>query len=131
MPELKEQIFKDFDISFVAHPVTKQLQVLTNGNAVKQSVKNIILTNFYERPYKPKLGSNIIAQLFENADPFLEYELSKNIRTAIGNYEPRAILDEVIVKSEPDQNGLRVTVVFRLRNNAAPIQVDVFLDRVR
>jgi phage baseplate assembly protein W len=95
MPELKEPIFKDIPLSFTAHPVTGNVKALVNRDAVKQSVKNIVLTNFYERPYSPNLGGNILSQLFENMDPITEYNIAKNIRQALDNYEPRAIIDEI------------------------------------
>ena len=66
MSEIKEVLYKDFPISFSAHPVTGNLSILKNADAVKQSVKNIVLTNFYERPYAPLLGGNVRAQMFEN-----------------------------------------------------------------
>lgn len=131
MPQIKEKVFKDFSLSFIAHPVTRQLNVLTNADAVKQSVKNIVLTNFYERPYKPSLGSDVISQLFENADPFTEFTLTKNIRTALANYEPRAVIDDVIVDWIPEQNQLAATIIFRVQNDSNPITIQVFIDRVR
>ena len=73
MPELKQPVFKDIPLSFTAHPVTGNVKALTNRDAVKQSVKNIVLTNFYERPYSPNLGGNILSQLFENMDSITQY----------------------------------------------------------
>jgi phage baseplate assembly protein W len=131
MPELKEPIFKDIPLSFVAHPITGNVKALTNREAVKQSVKNIVLTNHYERPYSPVLGGDILAQLFENMDPITQYEISTNIRQALDNYEPRAIVDDIITDFIEDQNAINVTIRFRLRNDAEPISVSVLLDRVR
>ena len=98
---------------------------------MKQSVKNIVLTNHYERPYSPVLGGDILAQLFENMDPITQYEISTNIRQALDNYEPRAIVDDIITDFIEDQNAINVTIRFRLRNDAEPISVSVLLDRVR
>ena len=131
MPELKEPIFKDIPLGFTAHPITGNVKALTNRNAVKQSVKNIVLTNFYERPYNPTLGGDILAQLFENMDPITQYEISTNIRQALDNYEPRAIVDDIVTDFLEDQNAINVTIRFRLRNDAEPISVSVLLDRVR
>jgi phage baseplate assembly protein W len=131
MPELKEPIFKDIPLSFTAHPVTGNVKALVNRDAVKQSVKNIVLTNFYERPYSPNLGGNILSQLFENMDPITEYNIAKNIRQALDNYEPRAIIDEIKSDFYQDENAINITITFRVRNDAEPISVNVLLDRVR
>jgi phage baseplate assembly protein W len=131
MPELKEPVFKDIPLSFTAHPVTGNVKALVNRDAVKQSVKNIVLTNFYERPYSPNLGGDIISQLFENMDPITEYNIAKNIRQALDNYEPRAIIDEIKSDFFQDQNAINITITFRVRNDANPISVNVLLDRIR
>jgi|SRR5210317_794264 len=131
MPQISETVFNDIPLSFNAHPVTGNVKLLTNADAIKQSVKNIVLTNFYERPYNPFFGGDVTSQLFENMTPITEYNVSKNIRQALKNYEPRAIVDDVIVNSNEDLNSLNVTIIFRLRNSSEPIAVNVLLERVR
>ena len=131
MPELKEPVFKDIPLSFTAHPITGNVKALVNRDAVKQSVKNIVLTNFYERPYNPTFGGDILSQLFENMDPITEYNIAKNIRQALDNYEPRAIIDEIKSDFYEDRNAINVTITFRIKNDAEPISVNVLLDRVR
>jgi phage baseplate assembly protein W len=131
MPQLKEVVFQDFPISFRAHPVTGNLTLLKNADAIKQSVINLVRTNFYERPYAPYLGGNVAEQLFENASTITEYSLTQNIRRVLENYEPRALIDDVIVQSNPDGNSLTATIIFRIKNNVDPFTVDVFLTRVR
>ena len=131
MPEIKEPVFKDIPLSFTAHPITGNVKALVNRDAVKQSVKNIVLTNFYERPYNPTFGGDILSQLFENMDPITEYNIAKNIRTALDNYEPRAIIDEIKSDCYEDRNAINVTITFRIKNDAEPISVNVLLDRVR
>ena len=131
MPELKEPVFKDIPLSFTAHPITGNVKALVNRDAVKQSVKNIVLTNFYERPYNATLGGDILSQLFENMDPITEYTVSKKIRQALNNYEPRATIDDIKSDFNQDQNAINITITFRIRNDAPPISVNVLLDRVR
>ena len=131
MPELKEPVFKDIPLSFTAHPITGNVKALVNRDAVKQSVKNIVLTNFYERPYAPTLGGDILAQLFENMDPITEYNVEKNIRQALDNYEPRAIVDDITSDFNQDGNAINVTLTFQIENDADPITVNVLLNRVR
>ena len=75
MPELKQPIFKDIPLSFTAHPKTGNVKAITNREAVKQSVRNIILTNHFERPYNAYFGGDIISQLFENMDTITQYNI--------------------------------------------------------
>ena len=131
MPSIKEPVFKDIPLAFTAHPVTKNLKVLTNADAIKQSVKNIVRTNFFERRYSPYFGGNVTAQLFENSGSITEFEIRANIIQALKNYEPRADVRSVKVVSAPDSNELAVTVTFSIRNDPNPYAVDIFLERVR
>ena len=131
MPELKEPVFKDIPLAFTAHPVTGNVKALTNRAAVKQSVKNIVMTNHFERKYTPYFGGDIISQLFENMDTITQYNISTNIRQALANYEPRAIIDDIITDFNEDANAINATIVFRIQNDSNPITVDVILDRVR
>jgi phage baseplate assembly protein W len=131
MPELKQTVYKDIPLSFIAHPITGNIKALENREAVKQSVKNIVLTNFYERPYKPFFGGDILSQLFENVDSMVEYNLAKNIRVSLENYEPRAIIDDIIIDEDQDNNTLNATIIFRLKNDINPVSLSVLLERVR
>lgn len=131
MPQLKNIVYKDIANSFGIHPITKKLSVLNNADSVKQSVKNIVLSNFYERPYKPNFGGNIYTQLFENMDEFTRIKLTQNIDRAIKNYEPRANLIEVRVNPVFDQNRIDISVTFSVKNLVEPIQVDISIERVR
>ena len=118
-------------MSFNVHPVTGNMKLVANAESIKQSVKNIVLTNFYERPYQPELGGNVLAQLFENMSPITEYNVTQNIRRALENSEPRAIVEDIKTTPVEDQNTLRVTIKFSVRNIPEPIEVDVLLERVR
>jgi len=131
MPELKEKVFKDIPLSFTAHPVTGNIKPVVNRDAVKQSVKSLVLTNFYERPYNPTLGGDIRSQLFENMDTLTEFNISKNIRQVIDNFEPRALLDDIKVQATPDSNALNVTIIFRVQNSSEPIIINILLERIR
>jgi phage baseplate assembly protein W len=130
MPQINATVHSDLKMSFTRHPITGRLSNVTNIEAVKQSVKNIVLCNNFERPYMPNYGGNVLAQLFENADSFTEYQVSKDIRLAIDNYEPRAIVDDIIVSTD-DLNELRVKIIFRMRNVQKPIELIVMVERVR
>ena len=131
MPEIKEPIFKDIPLSFNAHPVTGLIKALTNREAVKQSVKNIVLTNHYERPYNPFLGGDVLSKLFEPMTSITEYEVTTNIKQALENFEPRADVLEVVVDAKEDLNVLEVSITFNIINEIDPVTVNVLLERVR
>ena len=130
-PSIKELVFSDLPIEFTSHPITKKLVVKKNESAVKQALKNLILTNFYERPYKPLFGGNISALLFENLDLSTASDLEQQIKLAVQNYEPRVELYEVNVQPNYDQNRFDVTIVFRVVNQKDPTELSFFLERVR
>ncbi len=130
MPQIQAIQHSDLKMSFTKHPITGRLSNLTNIGAVKQSVKNIVLCNHFERPYMPDYGGNVLAMLFENADSFTTYQVAKDITIAIENYEPRAIVDDVLVQTD-DLNEMRIKIVFRMRNVKKPIELIVMVERVR
>ena len=131
MPVPTKAIFSDIPISFTAHPITGNVKKSINRDAVKNSVRNIILTNHGERFFKPKFGGNVTSQLFENASKFTEFNTARSIRIALANYEPRAEVIKVKVTTDPDTNNLTVSLKFRVINDPEPITVDVLLERIR
>ena len=131
MPAPTKAIYSDIPISFTAHPITGNVKKSINRDAVKNSVRNIILTNHGERFFKPKFGGNVTSQLFENASKFTEFNTARSIRIALQNYEPRAEIINVRVDSNPDTNNLTATLKFRIFNDPEPIDLDVLLERTR
>lgn len=131
MPLRSEKIFSDIPLNLDVHPVTKDLLRVTNNNAVKQAVKILVLTNFYERLYQPRLGSNVPDQLFENFDPLTEEDVKEGIEQVLRNFEPRCELLGVEVNADEDRNTLIATIEFRVINQVDPTSVDVFLERIR
>ena len=91
------KIYRDLDLDFAANSATKDIQKLTDVEAVKRSVRNLINTNHYERPFHPEIGSNLRAMLFENITPQMTHALSKQIDLLIRNFEPRARLVQINV----------------------------------
>ena len=131
MPAPTKAIYSDIPISFTAHPITGNVKKSINRDAVKNSVRNIILTNHGERFFKPKFGGNVTSQLFENASKFTEFNTARSIRIALQNYEPRAEVINVRVDTDPDTNNLTATLKFRILNDPEPITLDVLLERIR
>lgn len=131
MPVKETTVFSDIDNLFVANPITKQLSRKTNRDAVRQSVKNLILTNYYERPFKSDIGCSIYSMLFELWSPALKQQMENSVREVINNYEPRANLLDVYVVDNSERNAIEVSVVFSVRNDPTPVVLNVLLERVR
>jgi len=123
--------YSDIPTNFDIHPVKEDLVLITNEVAVKRSIRNLLLTDPYERFFNPGLGSGIRQTLFENVSQDTEYVLKEKIADTINNYEPRARLISITAKGFPDDNAYEVTIVFSLVNNTSPITLDFVLRRVR
>jgi len=119
--------FKDISLSFVPHPVTKDLQVLKNENAIRRSVRNIVETIPTERFFNSLLGSDVRGSLFEFVDFGTASVIQSQILVAIENFEPR--VDNVVVEvdPQPDENTFNVTVIFDIIGQEFPTQEYTFL----
>ena len=123
--------FRDLDLSFTIHPVKKDINTHVNEYAIINSVKNLILTNHYERPFRPELGSNIRKMLFEQVDSITAAQLEREIRDVIGNFEPRAQVSKVTATPKPDDNAYDIKLEFFIVNSTSPITITFFLERIR
>ncbi len=123
--------FKDLDLSFNIHPVRKDVNTYKGEYAVINSVKNLVLTNHYERPFQPELGSNIRRLLFENVDSVMAAQIEREIEETINNFEPRAEVSKVTAIAAPDENRYNVILEFFVINNPNPITINFFLERIR
>ena len=104
--------FRDFSLTFEKNAVTNDILALKNEAAIKESVKNIVLYNFYEKPFDPFFGGNIIGLLFENSTPTMELEIKNRIEESVEVYEPRVTAVSVQVEFEPDRNELNCSVSY-------------------
>ena len=123
--------YSDLDLNFTIHPVKKDINRYTNEAAVVNSIKNLILTNHYERPFQPDIGSNVRRLLFENMDSITATTLEKEIEQTIRNYEPRANISKIAVSPDYDNNGFNVYMEFYVINRTTPITINFFLERIR
>lgn len=131
-PVLKRQtFFSDFHKDMTQNPITGDLAVKRDEEAVKEAIKNIILTDKGERLMQPLVGGNIRAMLFENNTPATIKMIQEQIKATIQEYEPRATLLDVVVNSSLDETTVRVTIYFYINNVEQPITVTVFLERTR
>ena len=125
------RIYKDLNLGFQQNTATKDIQKLTDVEAVKRSVRNLISTNHYEKPFHPEIGSNLRAMLFENITPQMNHIISKNIELLIKNYEPRCRLVQVNTQPMFDRNGYACQISFYVVNHPEPVTVESFLERLR
>lgn len=121
--------FVDFSLNFTRHPISNQLTFKKDAEAVKQSIRNILLTRKGERRFDPNFGSPLYEYLFENYTPVLEVVIKDEVARAINFYEPRAAVTNVIVQFS--NHELKVFVSFLLRNTSEPITVSVIISRLR
>jgi len=125
------QVFKDINLSLAKHPITGDIASLTNIEAVKRSVRNLINTNFYERPFHPEIGSNVRSILFEPVSPIVASVLERHVRDVVENFEPRAELIDVVVSDNADANEYRVQIKFYVVNSSDIVDMNIFLERLR
>lgn len=125
------RIFSDLDLNFTANPVTKDISRRYDDNAIKTSIKNLILTSNYERPFHSEIGSPLKRLLFEPQSPFIASSIRKAIIDMINNFEPRVEIIDVIVNFKPDENGVAVTIHFKIINTERPITLNLVLERTR
>ena len=123
--------FKDISLSFTPHPVTKDLPILKNENAIKSSVRNLVQTIPTERFFNSTIGSEVKNLLFDNAPGFIDFGtaaiIEKQILTTIENYEPRVTNLEVNVDPRPDTNEFEVNIIFDIIGQSFPIQEFSFI----
>jgi len=123
--------FKDLDLNFNIHPVRKDISKSIGPMAVVNSIKNLILTNHYEKPFQPDIGSNVRRLLFENLDNITATTIKDEIERTIVNYEPRATVKTINVTADYDKNGFKVYLEFFIVNQTAPIVINFLLERIR
>lgn len=127
----RTRTYKDFDLRFHRHPLTGDVAAVTDDEAVKASVRNIVSSNRSEKPFKPRFGGDVYALLFENWNPLTATAFAMNIKDEILRHEPRAEDVEVELTDRTDENAIEVTVYFRISNFNEPLTVTQFLHRTR
>ena len=126
------RIYKDLNLNFNTNVVTKDIAKLTDVEAIKRSVRNLVQLNHYEKPFHPEIGSNIRRTLFETLSPITAVMLSEQIENVIRTYEPRVELHRVDSIPNLDRNAYDVRIEFFIVNAPAElVALDVLLERVR
>jgi len=127
----RKNVFKDFDLSFSRHPLTNDIASKTDINAINQSIRSLLNTNYYERPFQPRIGSNIRKILFEPADPITIADLKQAIRETLGNYEPRVTLNSILIEDQSERNAYLIQISYTINSRQEPVQLAVVLERLR
>ena len=123
--------YSDLDLMFKIHPIKKDIVVSVDDQAIIRSVRNLILTNHYERPFHPEIGSNVRRMLFEPISPLTANYIQREIEDTIKNFEPRVKLQQVVVQIESDANYYSVIISFYINNRAEPTTINFVLQRLR
>jgi phage baseplate assembly protein W len=123
--------FTDLDLNFTAHPVNKDVAIKYDEQAIKQSVKNLILTKNFERPFHSEIGCQVRGLLFEPVTEMSVSIIKRSIVDVIRNYEPRVQLVDVFVNVRPDENYVDIRIIFKIINTATPIELNLTLERTR
>lgn len=127
----KKKSWSDLDLSLIKHAITKDIVPLKDDRAIKNAVKNLVLTNFYERPFQPEMGANLLGLLFEPADFITAVEMKDGIKDVLAFHEPRIKVTRVEVKDNPESNRWDVNVHFKIREFNVNTAVNVVLKRLR
>jgi phage baseplate assembly protein W len=125
------RLFSDIDLNFTAHPVTKDITRRFDENAIKASLRNLLLTRNFERPFHSEIGSPIRALMFELPGPMFDVMLQRAIIDVINNFEPRIEIIDVLINDASDLNAVYVTLEFKIVNTERPITLDLALERTR
>lgn len=127
----KKPAYSDFYTNFNVHPQNKRLVKYTNEESVKRSIRNLILTEKYDRLFQPELGSRIKSLMFENMSPVIEEEIKSAIKETIDTYEPRARVIDVVVQSNESRHAYDVYIYFEVINSVNPVSINITLYRAR
>lgn len=125
------KIYSDIDFTFTKKPVVGDVALSYDELAVVRSIRNLLLTKHYERPFNPDIGSNIDAILFEPISPVTATSLEKEVELVIKNYEKRAKLKQITIVPYPDKNSYDITISFYIENATLPTSVTLLLERNR
>jgi phage baseplate assembly protein W len=128
---LDVRVYKDLDLNFKAHPVTKDVVKRTGNAAIIGALKNLIFTNPFEKPFQPLYGSKVRSLLFEDVSFITANILQTEINNTIKNFEPRVGVDAIRVQANLEQNRYDITIRFYINNLEAPVTINFFLEKVR
>jgi phage baseplate assembly protein W len=125
------KVYSDIDFTFTKKPVTGDVALSYDSQAVSRSIRNLLNTKNYDRLFNPELGSKLSGLLFDNMSPVLSVSMQNMITNMIDTYEPRARLQSVTVTPKPDLNAYAVNISFYTENTTMPTTITILLERNR
>lgn len=128
---ISDKIYSDLDLRFQPQPGKRDVSFSYNEQAVIRSIKNLLSTSPFERPFNPNLGSQIDKLLFEPCTPLTASLLEDEIVRTINNFEPRATIASMDIIPYPDQNAYHVSMFFYIGNQTTPTGINIVLKRTR
>ena len=129
--ERVNRIYSDLDLDFTRNPVTSDIVKLNDVDSVKRSVKNLIQTNHYDRPFHPEIGCGVRGLLFENMTPLTALNLERKVIEVLANFEPRAKIVNVVAQPQEDANRYHIQISFYVVGTNSPVVVETYLQRLR
>lgn len=123
--------YSDLDLDFKINPITGDINKKKGADAVKRSIRNLIFTNFYERPFNSSIGSEIPSLLFDTVDVITASLIEDAIAKLINIYEPRVKLSRLVVYADIDNNGFNVELEYIILNTETPATFNLFLEKIR
>lgn len=129
--ERNTRIFTDLNLNFSRHPATADVTKKVNEEAIKASVRNLILTKNYERPFHPEIGCQLHGLLFENYDPITREIMKRTIFEVIEKFEPRVTVTSVNIRDLPDENDISIDIFFKIINSDRPLTLSTTVSRAR
>jgi len=127
----KKKPHRDLDLSLKIHPIRKDIIPLKDDAAIKNAVKNLLISNFYERPFQSDLGANLRGLLFEPAGILTNIQMRDNIRFCVEKYEPRVSVDSIDITDVVDENRYKIEVFFTIKEFSTQDSVEIVLRRLR
>ena len=128
---INNHIYSDLDLRFLAQPSTGDVSMRYDEQAVIRSIRNLLSTNLYERLFEPTIGSSIGQLLFEPISPLTASQIEDEVARMIGNYEPRATINQILVSARPDSNSFDVSLSVYIGNQTQPTAINLILTRTR
>ena len=125
------RLYKDLDLDFSRNPVTNDIVKIEDVDAVKRSVRNLVQTNFYERPFHPEIGCGVRDLLFEPVTPLTAINLQRKVEEVLLNFEPRINLVQILATPDIDRNSYHLRIMFYVVGIPDPVTVETFLERLR
>ena len=123
--------YSDLDLDFKINPITGDINKKKGADAIKRSIRNLIFTNYYERPFKMEIGSGVPRLLFDNVDVITASSIQDAIKILINTYERRVQLLDVSVYADIDNNGFNVQLSYIILNTETPASFNLFLEKIR